>query len=335
MNLTHEDVVSAYKLFLDREPESKEVVIYWAEHTSEELRNAFLASEEYSLKAEEYRLKAEGGERLRAIVLSLSGYETPVYVQVEGLAPDESEALFREIKTQWTKLGEVDPFWSVLSYDEFHAKDDPEIIGKFFASGKESLELIEKTLSRNGITLPGNATIVEYGCGLGRVTWHLARRFSHVIGIDISESMISAANAYMRKHQTGNVSFRLLKEVEDIDELPSCDLFFSQIVLQHNPPPLIARIIKSAIRNLRPGGFALFQVPTYRKNYRFEVNEYLSAKKGIGNAAKMAYEMHIIPQRDLFRIIHDAGGLLVEIYEDTNTGGADWLSNTLLIQKQA
>jgi tRNA G46 methylase TrmB len=136
----------------------------------------------------------------------MSGYEAPIHAQVDGLTPDESKALFREIKTQWTKLGEVDPFWATLSYDKFRAENNPgKIIGEFYASGEKKLKLIEKTLSRNGITLPGNATVVEYGCGLGRVVWHLAGRFSHVIGIDISESMISAADAYMRQHRIENV----------------------------------------------------------------------------------------------------------------------------------
>jgi SAM-dependent methyltransferase len=328
MNLTREDVVSAYRLFFDREPESEEAVAHWSRHTSEELRNGFLASEEYCLKT---------GPRV--IVPSMSGYEAPIHVQVDELAPEESKALFREIKTQWTKLGEVDPFWAVLSNDEYHVKNDSgKVIEKFYAGGKSDLELIDKTLCRNGILLPENATVVEYGCGLGRVTWHLAGRFSHVVGIDISESMISAADAYMRQHRIGNISFRLLKEIEDIDDLPPCDLFFSLLVLQHNPPPLIGRILKSAIRSLRPGGVALFQVPTYCKDYRFTVNEYLSEKndylKKIKTAVKAAFEMHVIPQRDLFRIIHDAGGLLVEIYEDTKVGDSSgWMSNTLLIQK--
>ncbi|MDR2452462.1 MAG: class I SAM-dependent methyltransferase [Candidatus Accumulibacter sp.] len=322
MNLTPEDVVSAYKLFLDRAPESEEAVMYWARHTSEELRNGFLASEEYCRKTGS-----------RTIVPSLSGYEAPVHAQVDELTPDESRALFGEIKTQWTKLGEVDPLWAVLSTDEFRARDDPEKIIEFYAGGKSDLELIDKTLSRNGIALPENATVVEYGCGLGRVTWHLAGRFSHVVGIDISGSMIAAADAYMRQHRIGNVSFQLLREIEDIDELPSCDLFFSLLVLQHNPPPLIGRIIRSAVRSLRPGGVALFQVPTYCEDYRFTVDEYLSGKRTRG-ASEAAFEMHIIPQRDLFRIIHDAGGLLVEIYENTKAGDSGgWMSNTLLIRR--
>ena len=32
------------------------------------------------------------------------------------------------------------------------------------------------------------------------------------------------------------------------------DVFFSRIVLQHNPPPLMAAVLRSALAGLRPGG---------------------------------------------------------------------------------
>ena len=51
-----------------------------------------------------------------------------------------------------------------------------------------------------------------------------------------------------------------LRDTLDLDTLPEFDLFFSMIVLQHNPPPLIALMLEKIAARLRPGGVAVFAV---------------------------------------------------------------------------
>jgi hypothetical protein len=51
MKSSREDVVSAYKLFLDRMPESEEIITYWDGHDTKELLIAFMRSEEYRQKS--------------------------------------------------------------------------------------------------------------------------------------------------------------------------------------------------------------------------------------------------------------------------------------------
>ena len=178
--------------------------------------------------------------------------------------------------------------------------------------------------------------MLEYGCGLGRVTAHLAQGFRQVIGIDISLPMLQAAKRWMEQHAISNVSFQVLDSLEAIDALPRCDLFFSLIVLQHSPPPIISRIIRNAVACLNPAGVALFQVPTYLRNYRFNAREVLSGQASATfSAAHQQYEVHAIRQRDLFRIIREAGASLIEVIENSMLG-SDYpgsMSNTLLVQK--
>src|SRR3546814_2185546 len=79
--------------------------------------------------------------------------------------------------------------------------------------------------------------------------------------------------------------------------LPYTTLFRS-IVLQHNPPPIIAKMIRSICQLLAAGGCAYFQVPTYFHGYRFNCNEYLSQSH-----EQHKIEMHAIPQSDIFETI--------------------------------
>jgi hypothetical protein len=112
------------------------------------------------------------------------------------------------------------------------------------------------------------------------------------------------------------------------DNLPPADAVFSIIVLQHNPPPVIALILTKLLACLRPFGIADFQVPTRAKGYRFSVDEYLNSRN-----AKFEMEMHAIPQKDVFAIIRQAG--CEEVQPDDMTGSLDLISNTFLVRKAA
>jgi hypothetical protein len=100
------------------------------------------------------------------------------------------------------------------------------------------------------------------------------------------------------------------------------------IVLQHNPPPVIALILRRLLRSLNPGGIAFFQVPTYGAEYRFHIQEYLARPL----APEM--EMHLIPQSAVFRIAEEAGCSALEVEPDQCTGLPTWISNTFLLQKR-
>jgi hypothetical protein len=100
-------------------------------------------------------------------------------------------------------------------------------------------------------------------------------------------------------------------------------------VLQHNPPPLIAALLTRLLNKLRPGGVAYFQVPTYRLNYRFLVDEYLRTASPMDGI-----EMHVIPQWVLFDILHRCGCRLLECREDHWTGDPRMISNSIFLRKQ-
>src|SRR5271169_236009 len=68
---------------------------------------------------------------------------------------------------------------------------------------------------------------------------------------------------YLAAHGKCSRSRRLNRPKSSLARLTNVDLFFSIIVLQHNPPPVILGILDAAFAGLRPGGLAFFQVPTY------------------------------------------------------------------------
>src|SRR5262249_55446930 len=118
--------------------------------------------------------------------------------------------------------------------------------------------LVAPVLQRQAFTTQGK-TMLELGCGTGRMTRSFAAKFGHVIGFDISEEMLKQAKALQRENnriewKQGNGS--------DLGGIPSGRVVFvfSYLVLQHLPEEsLVHSYIGEMLRVLSPGGVCLFQ----------------------------------------------------------------------------
>jgi SAM-dependent methyltransferase len=137
-----------------------------------------------------------------------------------------------------------------------------------------------------------------------------------VIGVDISKGNLQLAQQYLKNEQVDNVSLVLLRNLEQLQEVDPFDFFYSVIVLQHNPPPVIARMLQTILRKLRTGGAFFFQVPTYPPGYEFNVAAYLQRSNSVGSS----YEMHALPMHAVLDIIADAGARVREVLPDTWSG---------------
>ena len=79
---------------------------------------------------------------------------------------------------------------------------------------------------------------------------------------------------------------------------------------------------------LLPAG-SMFQVPTYARGYTFGVAGYLDRLQDDGKI-----EMHVLPQPQLWQILHEAKCELLEVREDTAAGDRFIISNTILARKR-
>ena len=162
-------------------------------------------------------------------------------------------------------------------------------------------------------------------CGLGRVGEHLSAHFAHYIGVDISRSHLDQAIDRFNANGRKNSTFRLLPEM--LGSPDQVDLAFSIIVLQHNPPPVIALLIKKMSTMVRRGGIVYFQVPVAIQDYHFNIASYLTnpPKHGL-------MEMHCLPQHEIFRLLDECGCMVLEVLPD-NCIGPIGLSYAFLARK--
>ena len=107
------------------------------------------------------------------------------------------------------------------------------------------------------------------------------------------------------------------------------DVSYSIIVLQHNPPPVIAFIVEALIHSLNPGGVAFFQVPTYRRGYTFSLIKCTGGRGERRNGdARVTTEQSV-------RDRATRGKRVLEVIDDTWTGlRVKEVSNTFVIQKE-
>jgi len=251
------------------------------------------------------------------------------HIEVEVRASeDQLRAMIERVTSNFEHMGQTEPYWSVLSADRYRVKNIGKNEKEFYRSGKEPVEMFEATAARCGVSLSRKMTCFELGCGLGRSTIWLADIFGRVIGGDVSRPHLTHAADTAQRLGKKNVSFFEVDGPEAIARLPEVDAFFSIIVLQHNPPPIIVRILHATLSKLKPGGVAYFQVPTYRPGYRFKIAEYLSSENQLG-----VPEMHVVPQPVLHALFQERGCHVLEVREDSAAGDGAIVSNRFLVGK--
>jgi SAM-dependent methyltransferase len=157
------------------------------------------------------------------------------------------------MKHDWDDRARKDAFHYIASW----RKDwDPE---SFFLSGEEDYQRFVAPIFVLRHWEPFGKTMLELGCGAGRMTRSFAQRFSRVIAFDISPEMLRRAQVL--SPESANIIWTLGNgtELSSIDDR-TVDFVFSYIVLQHMPAPEFAfRYIREMLRVLKPNGIFLFQ----------------------------------------------------------------------------
>ncbi len=131
--------------------------------------------------------------------------------------------------------------------------------GTFFESGERDYVLWVEPVLQSVELETTDSNVLDLGCGIGRMTRSLARRFSHVYAVDVSPEMISRAKAFNK--DLSNVTWHLVDgfDLAFIQDR-QIDFAFSFLVFQHVPHrEIVMRNIEEMLRVLRPGGFFLFQ----------------------------------------------------------------------------
>lgn len=181
------------------------------------------------------------------------------------------------LSRDWEHLARVDACWAVCS--------DPDKRGNRWSmdelldTGEREIATVLNYVQELGIFVDLTKPVLDFGCGVGRLTQALGARFAECHGVDISRSMLELARRYNRRGD--KCRFHLNQSTG----LPNfSDGFFgfvySSIVLQHMERLLAESYIAEFCRILKSGGVLVFQVP--EKNvYRTRLAALSSHVRGV------------------------------------------------------
>ena len=119
--------------------------------------------------------------------------------------------------------------------------------------GQEAIQAIERF-----VPIRADMNIAVIGCGYGRETLKLAPLVRRVYGIDVSETILDKAVAYLAERNVTNFTPVLAESF--VEAIPSdLDLVFSIVVMQHLTRHLVRNYFVELGNKLIPGGSFVVQ----------------------------------------------------------------------------
>lgn len=168
-------------------------------------------------------------------------------------------AMTNSTTRDWQDWGRTDPLYAVASIPDRHRDGkDPWTKSDFYASGAAEWAEIQPQWSHYAGPLEG--TVLEIGCGAGRMSRQLAGAFERLIALDVSPDQLELARAAVAE-TTAVGDFRLSTgpALESADG--EVDAVFSTHVFQHLPSKLASPLLVDCGRVLAPGGTAMLHIP--------------------------------------------------------------------------
>jgi SAM-dependent methyltransferase len=219
----------------------------------------------------------------------------------------------------WEWLARRDPLWAILTRSD--KRGGKWGLDEFFATGRAEIDAVFARLAARGIAAPEGGFALDFGCGVGRVTRALAARFTEAHGVDASPTMIERARELHALGQSGARFFLNVAADLRAFESEAYSFVYSSIVLQHIPYPASRVYVEEFLRLVRPGGLAVFQVPTEDltplplKAARLGIRTVVQRLKLPIPALHM--EMSVLPRGEI-EAIAGRGGARIEDWAYTN-----------------
>lgn len=140
------------------------------------------------------------------------------------------------------------------------------------------IDLLQKMALDKVLELKGDETVLDFGCGSGRISYWIAPKVKRVIGLEVTPEMIELAE---KNRTVSNVEF-ILYDGFHFPNLPYLfDLILSVGVLQIMKGQVLREVVSELTRYLKSGGrfCVIEQVSDNPRVGRPRVEEYLEAFK--------------------------------------------------------
>lgn len=250
-----------------------------------------------------------------------------------------------DLEETFSFWGKREPYFCVLTTSKFllhnmtnQGKMNDQALDHFYSLGDLDIRFAFEILEHNGIKI--NPTMaLDFGCGVGRLTFALAKVFRFVIGCDISGPHLQISRDNACQFDINNVHF-IKSSANLLDQLSpeSFDFIYSRLVLQHIPPILSKAYIRQFTSLLKAGGHMLIQLPTASPAYAFNPEASDSQTRndrviagGESDTSGPKVQMFSLEIREVLEAINEGKCQLIDLVFETDRDG--WTSHVFLVRK--
>lgn len=244
---------------------------------------------------------------------------------------------FERLKETWLELGRHDPLWAVVTRDD--ARGGRWDLPEFFQTGEQEVARYHHLLGQHAGGPRQFDHVLDFGCGVGRLSRAWSTRAKAVTGVDLSPSMIERGRLYLRDRNS--VDLRV-NEHPDLRSFPdeTFDLVFSHICLQHMAWPIAAGYVREFARVCRPGGWVVFQLPSRRLNpisldlIRKNIVDHLPfgldrVYRRWRRGCAVIFEMHLTPPGQVTQTAQAAG--LAQLHREPDPSAGETIEGFIYI----
>ena len=160
----------------------------------------------------------------------------------------------------WEEWAKREPYYGVLTDPQFRLSKLTETSRlRFFESGRESAADLMRQIKRHILPEFSPKTILDFGCGIGRLLIPFASLAEKVVGVDVSRTMLEQAQKNCSEHNLANVELVLSDdELNSVTE--TFEFVHSALVFQHIPVDRGRLILQRLLTRIKPGGVGAVQV---------------------------------------------------------------------------
>ncbi len=249
----------------------------------------------------------------------------------------------RQLESNFESLAADDPLWTVLSDNSKRGGKWDET--EFYQTGEDVIEDLEQRLDQIGHALAGERCI-DFGCGVGRLTFPLGKRFQSSIGIDIAPSMVAFAQSRIERGRNCRFIVNASSKLPQFEDA-TIDFVYSAIVFQHIAPRYTKAYLKEFARCLKPEGLIVFQLPShlepnysgnqkrlrlFRKRFHYRLKALLQRIPFV--ETESFFEMNAIPKESLAPFLECDCGLEIIDAQDFPAAGPAWISYLYIARKR-
>lgn len=160
----------------------------------------------------------------------------------------------------WEAWGASDPYYGVLTNPKFRSASlNAAAKEEFFHTGRCHVEYVLQTCRRVLDPSFTPYSVLDFGCGVGRLLIPFAGLARHVVGMDVSPSML--AEARINCDAMGAQGVALVPSDDELSAAPGpFDLVHTCIVLQHIEIDRGRTLFARLVDRVRPGGIGALHV---------------------------------------------------------------------------